>query len=158
MPEHPIIEHRFDLPEVDPRTALRVVGEAAEAWGATWKTRGEQGLWLRLPVMAGVRYGWVAGGVDVETAEDKSQMVYRVDESEYRLDKATVFTLVLAALGAIVSMIGPFFPSLIRLMPIGIMLTVAAWLFIVGRLRNSGPEEFFEDVVDELAEDADNEG
>ncbi|MEE8525670.1 MAG: hypothetical protein V3T72_17170 [Thermoanaerobaculia bacterium] len=158
MPEHPISEHRFELPATDPRTALRLVGEAADAWGASWKTRGDRGLWLRLPVMAGVRHGWVAGEVEVEAADGGSQLVYRVDESEYRLDKATVFTLVLAAFGALVSVVGPFFPGLVRLMPIGIMLTVAAWLFIVGRLRNSGPEEFFEDVVDELAGEADAGG
>lgn len=147
-------EHRFELPATDPRTALRRVGETADSWGASWKTHGDHGLWLRLPVTAGVRHGWVAGEVEVETGDGGSQLVYRVDESDYRLDRATVFTLVLAALGALVSVIGPFFPGLLRLMPIGIMVTVAAWLFIVGRLRNSGPEEFFEDVVEELSGEA----
>jgi len=158
MPEHLISEHRFELPATDPRTVLRLVGEAADAWGASWKSRGDRGLWLRLPVMAGVRHGWVAGEVEVETATGGSRLVYRVDDSEYHLDKAAVFTLVLAALGALVSIVGPFVPGLVRLMPIGIMLTIAAWLFIVGRLRNSGPEEFFADVVDELAEETDGGG
>jgi hypothetical protein len=154
MSEHPVSEHRFDLPASDPRTVLRLVGEAADAWGASWKSHGDRALWLQLPVMAGVRLGWVAGKVEVESDGDASQLVYRVDDSEYHLNRATVFTLVLAAAGALVTVVGPFFPGLLQLMPIGVMLTFAAWLFIVARLRNSGPEEFFQDVVEELAEDA----
>ena len=150
MSGHPVSEHRFEAPSADPAAVLRLIGEAADAWGASWKSRGDRGLWLQLPVLAGVRQGWVSGEVDVEATEGGARLVYRIDDSDYRLDRATVFTLVLAAFGALVTVFAPFFPSLIRLMPVGIMLTVAAWLFIVGRLRNSGPEEFFEDVLAEL--------
>ena len=151
MSAHPVSEYRFEIPAADPGTVLRLIGEAADAWGASWKTRGDRGLWLQLPVLAGVRHGWLSGDVDVERDGDGVRLVYRIDESDYRLNRATVFTLVLAAFGALVTVFAPFFPGLIRLMPVGIILTVAAWLFIVGRLRNSGPEEFFEDILAELA-------
>jgi hypothetical protein len=163
MPENPtrkepVSEHRVELPAAEPRTVLRLVGETADAWGASWKSRGDRALWMRLPVTAGVRHGWLAGEVEVEADGAASRLVYRVDESEYHLDRAAVFLLAVAAFGALVSVVGPFFPGLVRLIPIGIILSIAAWLFIVGRLRNSGPEEFFADVLDELAGEADDGG
>ena len=141
-------EYGCELPDLAPRAALRLLAETADSWGAGWQADGERGGRLALPVLAGVRHGWVAGEVEVEAAGEGSRLVYRVEESAYQLDKASVLTLTIAACGALITVIGPLIPQLFRLVPIGILLSVAAWLFIVRRLRNSGPEEFFEFLAD----------
>ncbi len=139
-------EHRLELPE-DPVTSLNLVAMAADAWGGLWQAEGRGGGRLGLPVMAGLRRGWVAGQLTVEPAGDGSRLVYLVDKSEYRVQKAATLTLLLATLGALVTMIAPFVPSLWKFVPVGLILCLAAWLFVVARLRNSGPEEFFEDLA-----------
>jgi hypothetical protein len=144
-------EHVLELDE-KPRDALRLLAEAAEDWGGAWQPRLGGGR-LRLPVMAGLRRGWVAGEVTVEEGGDGSgsRLRLRVEESAYRVDRASVAVLVLAAGGALVMVLLPLFPQLIRLVPVGIVLAVGAWLFIVARLRNSGPEEFFQDLAERSA-------
>lgn len=142
-------EHVLELDE-KPRAAQRLLAEAAEDWGGAWQARGRGGR-LRLPVMAGLRRGWVAGEVTVEEAGDGSRLRLRVEESMYRVDRASVAVLLLAAGGALVTVLLPLFPQLIRLVPVGIVLAVGAWLFIVARLRNSGPEEFFQDLAERSA-------
>ncbi len=134
------------------RAVLWQMLRAAEDWGGTWQPRGEGGGRLGLPVEAGVRRGWVAGEVEVEGLEDgSSRLRFRVEESEYRVDRATVAVLFLAACGALVTVFLPFFPRLIRLLPVSILLALGAWLFIVSRLRNSGPEEFLQDLAERSA-------
>ncbi len=139
--------HRLELPK-PAAAALGLLAENAEAWGGRWQAEGREGGRLGLPVVAGLRRGWVAGPVKVEAAGRGSRLSFRVEQSDYRLQKASVFTLVLAGCGALVTLIAPFFPALLALVPIGILLCIAAWLFIVARLSNSGPEEFFEDLAE----------
>ena len=143
-------EHSLELPE-DPRAVLRWVARAADDWGGAWQPRSERAGRLGLPVEAGVRRGWVAGEVEVEATDEGSTLRWRLDKSEYRVDQATVAVLVLAAGGALVTILLPFFPRLIRLVPVGILLALGAWLFIVSRLRNSGPEEFLQDLAERSA-------
>lgn len=145
MSDHPNPEHRLELP-TDPRATLALLERTAESWDAAWQPRGVRSGRLGLPVIAGVRRGWVAGEVEVEAIPDGSRLEYRIDASEYRVDKVTAVILSIAAVGAIITVVGPLFPGLVRLMPAGVMVALAAWLFIVGRLRNSGPEEFFADL------------
>ena len=76
-------------------------------------------------------------------------MTYLVDRSEYRVQKSAALTLLLAAIGAVITMIAPLVPSLWRFVPVALILCLGAWLFVVARLRNSGPEEFFEDLARE---------
>ena len=141
-------EHRLELPE-DPVTSLNLVAMAAESWGGLWQPEGRGRGRLGLPVMAGLRRGWVAGQLTVEPAGDGSRLTYLVDKSEYRVQKSAALTLLLAAVGAVVTMIAPLVPSLWRFVPVGLLLCLGAWLFVVARLRNSGPEEFFEDLARE---------
>ena len=49
-----------------------------------------------------------------------------------------------AALGALATIFVWWVPALLPVVPLGILLSLAAWFFIIARLRNSGPEEFFE--------------
>ena len=141
-------EHSLELAE-DPVTSLNLVAMAAEGWGGLWQADGQRGGRLGLPVMAGLRRGWVAGELTVEPAGDGSRLTYKIDKSEYKVQRAPFMMLVVAALGAVVITIAPLFPVLLRLVPLGIVLCLIAWFFVVARLRNSGPEEFFEDLARE---------
>lgn len=139
-------EHSLELPE-NPVTSLNLVAMAAEDWGGLWQAEGPSGGRLGLPVIAGLRRGWVAGQLTVEPAGDGSRLTYRIDKSDYQVQKAAALTLFVAGLGAITIIIAPLFPALFRLVPIGIVLSLMAWFFVIARLRNSGPEEFFEDLA-----------
>ena len=145
-------EHTLELPE-DPVTSLNLVAMAAEAWGGMWQAESRGGGRLGLPVIAGVRRGWVAGQLTVERWGKGSRLTYRVDKSEYKVQKPAALILSLASLGAVVTIIAPLFPTLLRLVPLSIVLCLVAWFFVVARLRNSGPEEFFEDLASESEED-----
>ncbi len=143
-------EHSVDLPG-DQATSLGQVATVAEAWGGMWQAEGARGGRLGLPVMAGLRSGWVAGQLTVEPSGSGSKLTYRVDKSEYRVQTVPALILLLAALGAAVMTIAPLVPSLLRLVPLSIVLCLVAWFFVVARLRNSGPEELLEDLAREQA-------
>lgn len=139
-------EYVVDLSETPPES-LEIVARSADLWGGGWKPAGIGGGRLVLPVLAGLRRGWVGGEVEVEKlGKRKTRLRFRVEESEYHLEKPSVAVLVLAAAGGLVTMVAPFFPALIRFVPIAVLLAFGAWFFIVARLRNSGPEEFFEEL------------
>ncbi len=144
--EDGMAEHSLELPE-DPVTSLNLVAMAAESWGGLWQAEGPHGGRLGLPVMAGLRHGWVAGQLTAEPVGSGSRLTYRVDKSDYRLQKMPVLILLLAALGAVTMTVALVVPALLGLVPLSIVLCLVAWFFVVARLRNSGPEEFFEDLA-----------
>ena len=139
--------HHGDL-SMDPRQARKRLAEEAEAWGGGWKDDEGDGVdgHLVLPVIAGLRRGFVGGPVSIEKRKGGCRISFRVDESDYKVDRASAITLVLGALGALLTLFAPLVPGLWRLVPMGILLSLGTWLFIVARLRNSGPEEFFEEL------------
>ncbi len=139
-------EHHVEL-DCEPEAAYARVAREAESWGGEWHRDGAGGR-LQLPVVAGLRYGWVAGRLWVESRDAAgSRLVFRVEESGYRVQTASAVVLVIAALGALTFIVAPFVPVLWPLVPLGFMLALGAWLFIVSHLRNSGPEEFLEAVA-----------
>lgn len=139
-------EHRVELAG-DPTHSLDLLDREAASWGAAWQRDGQRGGRLSLPVLAGLRRGWVEGEVTVEPAGDGSRLTFRVDKSDYHLQAMSVAVLLVAALGALVVLVGPFVAALRPAVPAGILLAVGAWLFIVAGLRNSGPEEFLEGLA-----------
>ncbi len=145
-------EHSLELPE-DPITCLNLVAMAAESWGGMWQAEGPAGGRLGLPVMAGLRHGWVAGQLTAEPVASGSRLTYRVDKSEYQVQKVPALILLLAGLGAVAMTIAPLVPVLLSLVPLSIVLCLVAWFFVVARLRNSGPEEFFEDLARESSKE-----
>jgi len=145
-------EHRIELAE-DPVTSLNLVAQAAESWGGIWQPESRHNGRLGLPVVAGLRYGWVAGELSAKPSGSGSRLIYRVDKSDYQLQKSTASFLLLAGLGAAVTVVAPFMPSLLSLVPLGIILSVGAWFLVIARLRNSGPEEFFEELRQETEGD-----
>lgn len=144
-------EHSVELPE-DPITSRNLVAMAADAWGGLWQADGRDGGRLGLPVEAGLRRGWVAGQLTVEPTARGSRLIYKVDKSEYKIQQPATLILLGAGVGAMVTLIAPLLPFLWGLVPFGLFLVLGAWFFVISRLRNSGPEEFFEDLAQGTAE------
>ncbi len=132
-----------------PPETLRRVALAAEAWGGLWQPEGELSGRLGLPVTAGLRRGWVAGPLSIEPHPEGSRLELKVENSELRINLLSFCFLLLAAFGALSVVFTPFVPSLLPLMPFGIVLAVAAWFLIINQLRNSGPDEFFASLGEE---------
>lgn len=133
--EH-VVELTLPLPE-----ARHHLLSTAEVWGGAL-----EGNNLVLPVLAGLRRGFVGGPVTLEEQESSTRITFLEEESSYGVDRASFLVLFVAGLGALITVLAPIFRSLWGLVPIGFILAVSGWLFIVARLRNSGPEEFFAEL------------
>ena len=133
-------EHRIDL-AVDPATALDEIAEVAEIWGADFTRDGLGGV-LLLPVTAGVRHGVVHGRISVEPDRDGCAVHFAVEEEQYRVRLGVVVVLLLGALGGLSMTLWPFYPPLLQLVPVGLILSTVAWLLVVSRLRSTGPNDF----------------
>lgn len=135
-------QHTIDL-ELSPTESLDLVAETAESWGGGWEAR-EGGVGqLAIPVLAGLRHGFVTGRLTVEPLGRGSRLLFEVEESVYHVQKPALVILLLAGFGALLSVFGLFVPALHGLVPMGVLLAVSSWLVVVARLRNTGPEEFF---------------
>lgn len=140
--------HELEL-EVAPSEALRLVAEHSERWGGAWDPLGADAGKLGLPVIAGIRRGWVEGDVRVEPAAAGSRIHFEKDHCAYTVDRGSLMVLAAAAVGCLFSLLAIFIPKLLPLMPIGILLAIGAYLVVIARLRNSGLEEFFGSLTDE---------
>lgn len=130
--------------DAEPAAALAAVGRAAEDWGAAWEA-GISGGRLELPVSAGLRHGRVSGRVEVWGAgRGEAEVSFRPERSEYHLWVAAVVILALAAGGAVMTVVWPFYPELLAAAPFGAILALSAWFLVITRLQNRGPEEFLE--------------
>lgn len=143
-------DHRERRLAQPPGAALAAVGEAAEMWGAAWRP-GSRGGELELPVVAGVRRGVLSARIDVASSPPGSRLSVSVGEESWRVHRQAVTILALGGLGGLSLVFWPFFPRLLALAPIGVVLALAAWLLVVGRLQTSGVDDFL-DVVEELAD------
>jgi hypothetical protein len=129
-------EHAVDLP-VRPDAALAALRRATEDWGAELeKDR------LHLPVVQGLKRGVVSGPVRVEAAGEGARVVFRPEESHLYVQSASVFILLVAIVGAVVTVLWPFFPQLLPLSPFGAILALGGWFLVLSKLRTSGPDEF----------------
>ncbi|NJL27510.1 MAG: hypothetical protein HC897_06225 [Thermoanaerobaculia bacterium] len=139
-------QHTVDL-EISPAESLALVAEIAESWGGGWVAEGENGGRLTIPVLAGLRHGFVTGRLSVEQHGEGSRLRFEIEESVYRVQKPALVILLLAAFGALLTVFGLFVPALHELVPLGALLAISAWLVVVARLRNTGPEELFDALV-----------
>lgn len=147
--------------------ALAAAGEAAEQWGAGWEAEPGGGR-LALPVAAGLRHGRVDGRLSVRDslpgdrgAGPRSVVELTVETADYHLWTPAVAILLVAAAGGALTVIWPFFPRLLPLAPFGALIALSAWLLVLARLQNRGPEEFLEVVAliaEEGSEEAGEEG
>jgi hypothetical protein len=141
-------EHSIELAR-EPREALSAAKRAASEWGAELAP-GEGGGRLRLPVIAGLRRGWMEGELAADPrsgGDGGTRLSFRVERQEHHLQLPAVAFLVLGAAGGILLLLWPFFPRLLRLAPLGAVLALAAWFLVLSRLQTSGPQEFLEMVA-----------
>jgi hypothetical protein len=134
------IEHGVDLP-VRPDAALSALRRAADDWGAEL-SREEGSPRLHLPVVHGLKRGVVSGPVRVEATAEGARVAFLPEESRLYVQAASVFILVVAIVGALLTILWPFFPQLLPLAPFGALLALGGWFLVLSRLRNSGPDEF----------------
>lgn len=125
---------------------LEQVEHVAEMWGATW-TRDGSGGRLELPVLAGLKHGLVSGTISIEPASVGSRVVFRVERRSYHLQASAVAILALGAIGGIAATLWPFFPVLVGVAPLAVVVAIAAWILVASRLRTSTPDEFLEMVA-----------
>ncbi len=148
--------------------ALAAVARAADEWDAHWRPEGEDGGRLVLPRVAGLHRGIVIGrlhlypgegtvegtgeGAGGGAGEAATRAVYEVDAVDDHVHASAVGVLAIAAVGALLTVVWPIFPSLLPLAPLGALLALGGWFLVVSRLQNAGPEEFLR-RVGELAAD-----
>ena len=136
-----------------PAAALLSIRQLADLWGADWQGEGNSGR-LKLPVSAGLRRGWVSGTLRVEPLGEDLRLRFEEQESDYRLLWPAVGFLLLSSVGGLFSMVWPFFaharPELLAAAPLAFFLALGGWFLVISRLRNSGPEEFLEEVAKNL--------
>ena len=144
-------EHAVDL-EVPPEKALAAVRRTAEEWGAELEPSGGGGT-LHLPVVAGLRRGLVTGAVEIAAAAEGSRVIFQPETSIYYVQTAAVAVLLVAAVGALLTVLWPFYPELISVAPFGAILALGGWFLVISRLRTSGPDEFLA-AVDVAADES----
>jgi hypothetical protein len=93
-------------------------------------------------VVHGLKRGLVSGPVRVEAKEEGSRLAFLPEESHLYVQAAPVFILVVAILGALVTILWPFFPGLLPVTPFGAILALGGWFLVLSKLRTSGPDEF----------------
>jgi hypothetical protein len=138
---------------VPAREAWAAARRAAAAWGAELEGD-EEGGRFELPVVAGLRRGLLSGRVELGPGPgtafaDASRLSLVVERSDYRLHAASVVVLLISALGAVLTVLWPFDPDLLRVAPFGAVLALCGWFLVLSRLRNSGPAEFLKAVEKE---------
>jgi hypothetical protein len=138
--------HAVDT-ELTREKALAALAEVSNVWGATWERRGDSGR-LELPVLAGLRHGVLAGTVHVEPSAGGSRIVFEIESSRYRLQWSAVAILVLGAAGGIATTLWPYFPPLLGIAPLAVVVAIGAWILVASRLRTSTVEEFLELVAE----------
>lgn len=137
-------EHSVELP-LGTDEALAALADAAETWDAEWCREGSGGR-LVLPVTAGLRHGRLTGRISTEPADEGlgTRLRFQVEDSRFYLHGRAVMILLLGAFGAISFTLWPFYPPLLELAPMALVLAFAAWFLVASRLRTAGVQEFFE--------------
>lgn len=140
-----------------PEAALAALAAEAELWGAGWEGHARGGR-LDLPVLYGLRRGRVRGEIALaprsEDPEAGTEIGWHPGEAEIHVHRPAVAILLLAAAAGLGTLLWPFFPRLIRLLPAALLLSLTAWWLVVARLRNAGPREFLDAVRARLGGEA----
>lgn len=143
----PNIDLRLQIP-----ASLKLLKGLAETWGGGWKGEGLSGGRLVIPVLAGLRRGYVGFAVSADGSAQGTRLQFVEEESDLTVHKPTLVILLIAAAAALTCLLVPFVPRLLPLLPPSIVISLATWMFIVARLRNSGLDEFLADLKDEATE------
>jgi hypothetical protein len=147
-------QHRVEL-EATPEEALELLATAADLWGASWQS-GTSGGTLHLPVVRGLWRGVEHCRVDVSSRKSGSEVELTVEEHRHSVNRSAVVVLLFGGIGGLIVAVWPFFPGLMPLLPVAVVLAIAAWLLVVSRLRSSSPEDFLK-LVTEIENSPPNE-
>lgn len=132
--------------EIPADGARELVREAVEGWGGAWdEASGE----LELPLAAGLRSGWARGTLALDEGVSTTRVVLTVRDCSYALRGNAVMVLAASALGALLTVIWPVFPSLLPLVPFGVVVALMGWFLVISRLVTNRPEDLLE-TIDEL--------
>ncbi len=132
------------LPRVDPAGARDAVARAAEEWGAEFEPLGAGGN-LRLPVLEGLQRGLIYGAVAIDAEGGGARVVVVPSASVYALNTPAFCLVLVAGVGAVLTVLWPLFPRLLPFAPLGAVLAIAGW-FQVSRQQKRGPEDFMRRV------------
>ena len=124
-----------------PAEAARAIAATAEPWGAEW-TPHEGGGRLALPVVFGLRRGWLVGELTIAPSGSGSRVAWRQLESHLEVHRSSVAVLSMAAVPLLGVLGWPLWPPLLAFAPLAAVLGLLAWWLVVSRLRSSGPEDF----------------
>ena len=142
------MSERFEIEAALTRDeALEALAQASELWGAGWERQGDGGR-LALPVLTGLKRGLLVGPVQIEAAASGSRLVFDVEERHDSLNWTAVAILVFGAAGGIAATLWPFFPVLLGVAPLAVVVAIGAWILVASRLRTSTPEDFLDLVAD----------
>jgi uncharacterized membrane protein YgdD (TMEM256/DUF423 family) len=142
---------------VSAREAWGATVRAAEAWGAEIEGN-EEGGRIQMPVVAGLRRGFVAARLDLQPRIEGSHLTWIEEGSEYRLQLAPIVVLLISGIGGVLTVLWPFYPGLLDVAPFGAVLALGGWFLVLSRLRNSGPAEFLKAVEKEAVAGEPNSG
>lgn len=129
-----------ELP-VAPVEAARAIAATAGPWGAEW-TPHEGGGRLALPVVFGLRRGWLVGELTIAPSGSGARVAWRQLESHLEVHRSSVAVLSMAAVPLLGVLGWPLWPPLLAFAPLAAVLGLLAWWLVVSRLRSSGPEDF----------------
>jgi hypothetical protein len=144
-------EHAIELSE-PPELVAAALARAADAWGAELEQdedRDTAGT-LHLPFVAGLRRGLLSGPVTVEPIAEGSRVVFREERSIRHVHTPSVFVLLIAGVGALLTVLWPFFPRLLPISSLGAVLALGGWFLVISRLQTSGPDEFLASLAAEV--------
>jgi len=145
--------HAVDV-AAGPEAALAALARTAEEWGADLEPLEREGggaaPQLRLPVVAGLRRGWVSGAVTAVEVEGGARVTFHEQDGQSYVHAPAVAVLVIAGLGGLLTVLWPFYPRLLAVAPLGAVLALSGWFLILARLRTSGPREFLDAVTAEV--------
>ncbi len=139
-------QHRVEV-QADPETVLRSLASAADLWGADWQPGSSSGV-LLLPVVRGLWRGVDRCRVSVLPTSSGSVVELTVEQSRQWVNRSAMVVLLFGGVGGLIVALWPFFPGLMPLLPVAVVLAIAAWLLVVARLRNSNPEDFLKLVAE----------
>ena len=130
--------------ELPPEDAAAALAEATADWNGDWRP-GDGGGRLALPVLFGLRRGVAVGRVEiVRVGDERSRLVWTLEQSHLEIHKSAVVVLLIAAVPLAITAAWPFHPPLMALLPFAAVAGLCAWWLVVSRLRSRGPQEFFE--------------
>lgn len=119
------------------------LAEVCDGWGARLgENSGETNGSLSLPVVAGLRRGFLKGTWTIESTGESSELTIELQDERLSVNSSAVMILLLSAVGGLITALWPWFPRLLAAAPLGLVLAVGGWLLVASRLRASGPEEF----------------